>query len=282
MDVIWEILKAVLQGVVQGITEWLPISSTGHLILVDQFLPFSFSQEFFDLFKVLIQLGSIFAVVVLFFRKLNPFSRMKTPQQRTATWKLWLMVLIAGVPTMAVGLPLDDVVDEHLSDPLVIALTLFVYGVLFLWMESRDRTPRFHEPNDIGWKTALCMGCFQALALIPGTSRSGATILGAVLLGCSRYAAAEFSFFMAIPAMAGASGLKVLKFLMDGLSLSWQEWLVLAVGMIVSFVVSLLVIRFLMDFIKKHDFKPFGWYRIVLSAVLAVLILTGMLSSDIV
>ena len=277
-----DILFAIIYGIVEGITEWLPVSSTGHLILVDQFLPFSFSQEFFDLFKVLIQLGSIFAVVVLFFRKLNPFSRMKTPQQRTATWKLWLMVLIASVPTMAVGLPLDDVVDEHLSDPLVIALTLFVYGVLFLWMESRDRTPRFHEPNDIGWKTALCMGCFQALALIPGTSRSGATILGAVLLGCSRYAAAEFSFFMAIPAMAGASGLKVLKFLMDGLSLSWQEWLVLAVGMIVSFVVSLLVIRFLMDFIKKHDFKPFGWYRIVLSAVLAVLILTGMLSSDIV
>ena len=281
MDVIWEILKAVLQGVVQGITEWLPISSTGHLILVDQFLPFSFSQEFFDLFKVLIQLGSIFAVVVLFFRKLNPFSRMKTPQQRTATWKLWLMVLIASVPTMAVGLPLDDVVDEHLSDPLVIALTLFVYGILFLWMESRDRTPRFHEPNDIGWKTALCMGCFQALALIPGTSRSGATILGAVLLGCSRYAAAEFSFFMAIPAMAGASGLKVLKFLMDGLSLSWQEWLVLAVGMIVSFVVSLLVIRFLMDFIKKHDFKPFGWYRIVLGVLLVVLMLTNVLGSNI-
>lgn len=279
MDVIWEVLKAVLQGVVQGITEWLPISSTGHLILVDQFLPFSFSQEFFDLFKVLIQLGSIFAVVVLFFRKLNPFSRLKTPEQRTATWKLWLMVLIASVPTMAVGLPLDDVVDEHLSDPFVIALTLVVYGILFLWMESRERTPRFHEPGDIGWRTALCMGCFQALALIPGTSRSGATILGAVLLGCSRYAAAEFSFFMAIPAMAGASGLKVLKFLMDDLSLSWQEWLVLAVGMLVAFVVSLLVIRFLMDFIKKHDFKPFGWYRIALGAVLAVLMATNVVHS---
>ena len=237
MDVIWEVLKAVLQGVVQGITEWLPISSTGHLILVEEFLPFSFSQDFFDLFKVLIQLGSIFAVVVLFFRKLNPFAPSKTSSERTATWKLWLMVLIASVPTMAVGLPLDDVVDRHLSDPFVIMLTLVVYGVLFLWMESRPRTPRFHEPGDIGWKTAVLMGGFQALALIPGPSRSGATILGAVLLGCSRYAAAEFSFFMAIPAMAGASGLKVLKFLMDGLSLSWQEWLVLAVGMVVSFVV---------------------------------------------
>lgn len=281
MDLIWEVLKSILQGVVQGITEWLPISSTGHLILVDQFVPFSFSQDFFDLFKVLIQLGSIFAVVVLFFRKLNPFSTVKTPEQRTATWKLWLMVLIASVPAMVAGLPLDDIVDEHLSDPFVIALTLIVYGVLFLWMENRDRTPRFHEPGEIGWKTALFMGCFQALALIPGTSRSGATILGALLLGCSRYAAAEFSFFMAIPAMAGASGLKVLKFLMDGLSLSWQEWVVLAVGMVVSFVVSLLVIRFLMDFIKKHDFKPFGWYRIVLGIVLIVLMLSNVLGSNI-
>ncbi len=279
MDVIREILKAVVQGVVQGITEWLPISSTGHLILVDQFLPFSFSPAFFDLFKVLIQLGSIFAVVVFYFRKLNPFSRLKTPEQRTATWKLWLMVVIASIPTMAVGLPLDDVVDEHLSDPFVIMLTLVIYGILFLWMESRERTPRLHAPNDIGWRTALGIGCFQALALIPGTSRSGATILGAVLLGCSRYAAAEFSFFMAIPAMAGASGLKVLKFLMDGLSLSWQEWLVLTVGMVVSFAVSLLVIRFLMDFIKKHDFKAFGWYRIVLGAVLAVLLLADVLQS---
>ncbi len=284
MEVVWEVLKAVLQGVVQGITEWLPISSTGHLILVNQFVPFSsteLSSQFFDLFKVLIQLGSIFAVVVFYFRKLNPFSRAKTPEQRGATWKLWWMVLIASIPAMALGLPLDDVVDEQLSDPFVIALTLLVYGVLFLWMESRGRTPRIHEPGDIGWRTAVCIGCFQALALIPGTSRSGATILGAVLLGCSRYAAAEFSFFMAIPAMAGASGLKVLKFLLDGFSLSWQEWVVLAVGMVVSFVVSLLVIRFLMDFIKKHDFKPFGWYRIVLAVVLVALMATNLLESKV-
>ncbi len=281
MEVIWEVLKAVLQGVVQGITEWLPISSTGHLILVDQFLPFSFSQDFFDLFKVLIQLGSIFAVVVLFFRKLNPFSSLKTPQQRQVTWKLWLMVLIASVPAMVVGLPLDDVVDEYLSDPFVIAVTLILYGVLFLWMESRERTPRFHEPDGIDWRTALCIGCFQVLALIPGTSRSGATILGAVLLGCSRYAAAEFSFFMAIPAMVGASGLKVLKFILSGLSFTWQEWLVLAIGMVVAFVVSLLVIRALMDFIKKHSFKPFGWYRILLGAVLLVLMLTNVMHSEI-
>ncbi len=279
MSVVWEVLKAVLQGVVQGITEWLPISSTGHLILVEKFLPFSYSADFFDLFKVLIQLGSIFAVVVFYFRKLNPFSRLKTPQQRTATWKLWGMVIIASLPAMAAGLPLDDVVDEHLSDPFVIALTLLVYGVLFLWMENRHHAPRLNAPEDIGWRTALAIGCFQVLALIPGTSRSGSTILGAVLLGCSRYAAAEFSFFMAIPAMAGASGLKVLKFLMGDAVFTWQEWVVLAVGMVVSFVVSLLVIRFLMAFIKKHDFKPFGWYRIVLSIVLVALMLTGILES---
>lgn len=282
MTTLWEVLKAVFQGVVQGITEWLPISSTGHLILVDQFLPFSFSQDFFDLFKVLIQLGSIFAVVVLYFRKLNPFSGIKTPEQRRGTWRLWGMVLIASIPAMIVGVPLDDLVDGVLSDPIVIAATLIIYGVLFIWMESRPHSPRLHSPDEVNWRTALGIGCFQVLALIPGTSRSGATILGAVLLGCSRYTAAEFSFFMAIPAMAGASALKVLKFLLDGLTLSVAEWVALAVGMVVSFAVSLLVIRFLMDFIKKHDFKPFGWYRIALGAVIIVLILANALESTII
>ncbi len=279
MEAVWEILKAVLQGVVQGITEWLPISSTGHLILVDRFLPFSFSQDFFDLFKVLIQLGSILAVLVLYFHRLNPFSRIKTPAERRGTWRLWLMVLIASVPALIAGVPLDDLVDEVLSDPSVIALTLIVYGILFLWMESRPHNTRLHTPSDVGWRTALGIGCFQVLALIPGTSRSGATILGAVLLGCSRYTAAEFSFFMAIPAMAGASALKVLKFLLDGLTLSGVEWAALLVGMVVSFVVSLLVIRFLMDFIKKHDFKPFGWYRILLGGVLIILMVCGVLET---
>lgn len=279
METIGEVLKALLQGVVQGITEWLPISSTGHLILVDQFLPFSFSQDFFDLFKVLIQLGSILAVLVLYFRKLNPFSLKKTPAQRTDTWKLWGMVLIASLPALVVGVPLDDLVDGILSDPVVITATLVLYGALFIWMENRPHTPRVHTPNDVTWRTALGIGCFQVLALIPGTSRSGATILGAVLLGCSRYAAAEFSFFMAIPAMAGASALKILKFLLDGLTLSGAEWLTLAVGMLVSFVVSVLVIRFLMAFIKKHDFKPFGWYRIALGVLLAVLLITGILDT---
>ena len=273
-----EIFKSVLQGIVQGITEWLPISSTGHLILLDKFIPFSLSQEFFNLFKVLIQLGSILAVVVLYFHKLNPLSLKKTTEQRADTWKLWGKVAVASVPTAIVGLLLDDIVDEHLSTPWVIAATLFVYGVCFLWMESRDRTPKIHEASDITWKTAFLMGCFQTLALIPGTSRSGATILGAVLLGCSRYIAAEFSFFMAIPAMAGASALKAVKYILEqDTAMTATEIAVLAVGMIVSFIVSLLVIRFLMDYIKKHDFKVFGWYRIVLAVVLVMLLLTGLL-----
>ena len=273
-----EIFKSVLQGIVQGITEWLPISSTGHLILLDEFIPFSLSQEFFNLFKVLIQLGSILAVVVLYFHKLNPFSTKKNAVQRTDTWNLWGKVAVASVPTAIVGLLLDDIVDEHLSTPWVIAAMLFVYGLGFLWMESRERTPKIHAVSDITWKTAFLMGCFQTLALIPGTSRSGATILGAVLLGCSRYIAAEFSFFMAIPAMAGASALKAVKYILEQkASMTVTEIAVLAVGMIVSFVVSLLVIRFLMDYIKKHDFQVFGWYRIALAAVLAMLLLIGLL-----
>lgn len=283
MQTLWELLKAVAQGIVQGITEWLPVSSTGHLILLNEFLPFGLSQTFFDLFKVLIQLGSILAVVVLYFHKLNPFSPKKTTVQRTDTWRLWGKVAVASIPTAIIGLLLDDLVDSTLSRPLVIAAALVIYGVLFLWMENRDRAPRIHNLDGVSWKTAVLMGCFQTLALIPGTSRSGATILGAVLLGCSRYVAAEFSFFMAIPAMAGASGLKVVKFLLESENgMSGPELAVLAVGMIVSFVVSLLVIRFLMDFIKKHDFKVFGWYRLALGALIVLLVLTGALSNGLV
>lgn len=278
MSHVWDIFKAVLQGIVQGITEWLPISSTGHLILVNDFLPFEQSQDWFDVFKVLIQLGSILAVVVLYFHKLNPFSPKKTVQQRKGTWTLWGKVLVASVPAALVGLPLDDIIDSVLSAPWVIATTLVVYGLLFLWMENRNHTPKIHSAEEMGWKTALLMGCFQALALIPGTSRSGATILGAVLLGCSRYMAAEFSFFMAIPAMAGASALKLVKYVfVDDLRFSAEESLLLIIGMVVSFVVSVLVIRFLMSYIKKHDFKPFGYYRIALGALLFVLIACGVL-----
>ncbi len=278
MDGVWDILKAFLQGIVQGITEWLPISSTGHLILVNEFLPFNQSKDWFDLFKVLIQLGSILAVVVLYFHKLNPFSPKKTAVERKDTWSLWGKVLVASVPAAVVGLLLDDIIDSTLSVPWVIATTLILYGIGFLWMENRGHTPTIHTTNDMNVKTALLMGCFQALALIPGTSRSGATILGAVLLGCSRTVAAEFSFFMAIPVMAGASGLKVVKYLLlDGQRFTAEESLLLVIGMVVSFVVSVLVIRFLMNFIKKHDFKPFGVYRIVLGAILFALIACGVL-----
>ena len=270
-----EILKSVVQGIVQGITEWLPISSTGHILLLDSIWPMNVDKDFFDVFKVLIQLGSILAVLVLYFHKLNPLSPKKTIEQKRDTWKLWAKVLIASVPAAVVGLAIDDIVDNVLGVPAVIAATLLIYGVLFIWLESRNKTPRIHQFDEMSYKTALFIGMFQMLALIPGTSRSGSTILGAVLLGCSRYVAAEFSFFMAIPAMFGASALKLVKYVFEhqGLTFTLEEWVILAVGTVVSFVVSLLVIRFLMNYIKKHDFKPFGWYRIALSVVIAAVLI---------
>ena len=273
MDFI-EILKAILQGIVQGVTEWLPISSTGHILLLDGVWPMQVSEAFFDVFKVLIQLGSIMAVVVLYFHKLNPFSPRKTAAEKKDTWSLWGKVLIASVPAAVVGLAIDDLVDQTLSKPLVIAVALIVYGVLFILLESRDRTPRVRSFSDMSIRTALLIGVFQMLALIPGTSRSGSTILGATVLGCSRYVAAEFSFFMAIPVMLGASGLKLVKYVLEtgGLSFSANEWIALAVATVVAFAVSLVVIRALVGFVKKHSFKPFGYYRIALGAViLAVL-----------
>lgn len=262
-----EILKAVFQGVLQGITEWLPISSTGHILLLDAVWPMQVSASFFDVFKVVIQLGSILAVVVLYFHKLNPFSPKKDAAQKKGTWVLWAKVLVASIPAAIAGLLLDDIIDEKLSVPVVIAVALIVYGVGFIWLESRKHTPRVEDLQDLRYRDALAIGAFQMLALIPGTSRSGSTILGATLVGTSRTVAAEFSFFMAIPVMLGASMLKVLKFVLEGLSFTGLEWALLAVGSVVAFVVSLLVIRFLMAFIKKHSFKPFGWYRMVLGAV---------------
>ena len=276
MDFI-EILKAILQGIIQGITEWLPISSTGHILLLDAVWPMQVSKDFFDIFKVVIQLGSILAVVVLYFHKLNPFSPKKTAEEKRGTWNLWFKVAVASIPAAVIGLAIDDLVDEKLSTPLVIAITLFLYGVGFLLLESFPPKTKVSSLKDISFKRALGIGAFQTLSLIPGTSRSGSTILGASLLGTSREIAAEFSFFMAIPAMVGASGIKVLKFLMDGLSLTGAEWVILAVGTVVSFLVSLFAIRFLMGYIKRHDFKVFGWYRIALAAVLAVAIITGFL-----
>lgn len=266
MDFI-EILKVVVQGILQGITEWLPISSTGHILLLDSFWGMQVSPAFFDVFKVVIQLGSILAVLVLYFHKLNPFSAKKTAIEKKGTWTLWSKVLVASIPAAAAGFVLDDFIDEKLSVPVVIAVALIIYGIAFIFMESQKRTTHVKDVSELNYKHALAIGAFQMLALIPGTSRSGSTILGATLVGTSRTAAAEFSFFMAIPVMLGASGLKLLKFFMSGLSFSAQEWASLAIGSVVAFVVSLVVIRFLIRFIQKHDFKPFGWYRIALGAI---------------
>ena len=297
-----EILKAIVQGIVQGITEWLPVSSTGHILLLDAVWKMNASEAFFDVFKVIIQLGSIMAVVVLYFHKLNPFSPKKSREEKKGTWILWSKVLIASIPAAIAGLALDDLIDGVLSTPVIIAAALILYGIAFIWMESRkNKREQVSELKDISYKRAFGIGAFQMLALIPGTSRSGSTILGASLLGTSRAVAAEFSFFMAIPVMLGASGLKVVKyFLLDefcadcGLILeseevvnglcahcghavthptfTTEEWILLAVATVVSFLVSVLVIRFLMAFIKKHDFKPFGWYRIALGIVVLLIL----------
>ena len=283
MDTILEILKAILQGVVQGITEWLPISSTGHLILIDELIHMTVSPDpvrneaFFHLFKVLVQLGSILAVIVLYFHKLNPLSPKKSLVQKRDTWKLWVKVLVASIPAGVVGILFDDIIEGALSKWFVIAAALAVYGVLFIVVENQQRTPRINDFETMDYKTVLLIGVFQMLALIPGTSRSGATIVGAVMLGCSRYVAAEFSFFMAIPAMLGGSAIKLLKFAMEqesGIAFTGLEWTVLLTGMIVSFVVSLLVIKFLMNYIKRHDFKVFGYYRIVLAVLVAAYFIT--------
>ena len=275
------LLYAIAQGIVQGITEWLPVSSTGHILLLDAVWPMQsiLGEDFFDVFKVIIQLGSIMAVVVLYFRKLNPFSRRKTYEERKSTWWLWYKVAAASIPAAIAGLLLDDLIDDVLSVPVVIATTLILYGVGFIVMESRkNRTVKVERLEDLTFAQAFGIGAFQMLALIPGTSRSGSTILGASLLGTSRTVAAEFSFFMAIPVMLGASGLKVVKyFLLDGYSFNLWQWLILLTATVVSFVVSLLVIRGLMAFIKKHSFKPFGWYRIVLGAVVLGCVAMGWL-----
>ena len=264
-----ELLKSFFLGVVEGITEWLPISSTGHLILVDEFIKLNVTTEFMDMYRYVIQLGAILAVLVLFFHKLNPFSPRKSSHQKRQTWTLWGLVVLACIPSAVIGLPLNDWMDEHLMNPWVVAAALIVYGVGFLMIEDRRRTPAIRRTSDLTWQIALCIGLFQALSIIPGTSRSGATILGAIILGCARPVAAEFYFFLAIPTMVGVSVLKLGKFFAEKIAagealFTGPEAAILAVGFIVSFVVSLLCIRFLMDFVKKHDFKPFGWYRIVL------------------
>ena len=269
MTVFFELLKSLLYGIVEGITEWLPVSSTGHLILLGELCPLNVSPAFSEMFDVVIQLGAILAVIVLFFRKLNPFSPSKSALEKKSTWGLWLRVCVAVIPSAAVGVLLDDWLDAHLYNYITVAVALVVYGILFILIERFKPADKaaVTDVGGISYKLAFLIGAFQMLALIPGTSRSGSTILGAMLLGCSRAAAAEFSFFMAIPTMLGASLLKVVKLFAEGVTVTALEWGILAVGCVTAFLVSLAAIKFLMDFVKKHSFASFGWYRIVLGAL---------------
>ena len=272
MSTFLEILKAILFGIVEGITEWLPVSSTGHIILLDEFVKLKVSGEFMEMFEVVIQLGAILAVILLFFHKLNPFSVKKTAEQKKSTWQLWLKVIVAVLPSAIIGLLLDDWMDAHLYNYVVVAITLILYGVAFLFVErlNRTRVLRIKSVYDIDYRTAILIGCFQCLSLIPGTSRSGSTILGAIILGVSRGAGAEFSFFLAIPTMLGASALKLFKFLLSGVSASGTEIAVLLVGCVISFIVSLVVIKGLMEYVRKHSFGVFGFYRIGLGILVLI------------
>lgn len=295
MNLWMESLKALLFGIVEGVTEWLPISSTGHLILLNEFITLNISDAFRSMFDVVIQLGAILAVIVLFFHELNPFSPKKTEGEKKQTWQLWFKVIAAIIPSGIVGVLLDDWMDEHLHNAVVVSIALIVYGVAFILVERRNTRGKFQRIStkdgvavaklkeqsvdnvyDISYRTALFIGLFQCLSLIPGTSRSGSTILGAILIGVGRSAGAEFSFFMAIPTMLGASAIKGLKFLLSGVAATGTEIGVLVVGCMVSFLVSLLVIRGLMEYVRNHSFSVFGVYRIVLGVVvLAYFALAG-------
>ena len=272
-------IQTLIYGIIQGITEWLPISSTGHLLLADELMNMQvfdnpvLNDEFLNMFFVVIQFGSILAVCLLYFHKLNPFSNRKNEQEKKDTLALWGKVIIGCIPAGIAGVLFDDIIDGYLHGPVVIAVMLIVYGVFFLVIENQKRTPIIVSFETMSFKTALMIGCCQMLALIPGTSRSGATILGAVLIGCSREIAAEFSFFLAVPVMAGASLLKLVKMFKAGVVMNSLAWSVLGLGTFVSFVVSVLAIRFLMGYIRKHDFKAFGVYRIILGIVILAVVL---------
>lgn len=262
-------LKAVLFGIVEGVTEWLPVSSTGHLILLDELVSLNVSAEFKRMFDVVIQLGAILAVVVLYFHKLNPFSPQKSQEEKKQTWSLWAKVILAIIPSGVVGVLFDDWMDAHLHTSTVVAAMLILYGVAFVLVERayQGRHLAVQDVNDMDYKTAIGIGLFQCLSLIPGTSRSGSTILGGILLGASRSAAAEFSFFMAIPTMLGASAIKLLKFFLTGVGFAGGEIAILLIGCVVSFLVSLMVIRGLMSYVRQHSFSVFGVYRIVLGVI---------------
>ena len=264
-----EILKAILFGIVEGITEWLPISSTGHMILLNDFIHLSVSEEFYELFEVVIQLGAILAVVVIYFKTICPIGFGKTKKETKDTLNLWGKIIVACLPAAVIGILFDDWLDEHLYNSIVVSLMLIIYGIIFIVIESRKvGTRKTKRLNNITYKQALGVGAFQLLSLIPGTSRSGATIIGGLLLGLERSVAAEFTFFLAIPVMAGASLLKVLKYILKvGLVFNLSEVFLLIVGCVVAFIVSILIIKFLMNYIRKHDFKVFGYYRIVLGII---------------
>lgn len=273
-----ELIKSFLLGIIQGITEWLPVSSTGHMIIFDSFFPLKASESFKSMFEVVIQLGSILAVLVIYFSRLNPWSRKKTKAENKYTLDLWKKILVAVVPAAVIGVLFDDLLDKYLYNYIVVSITLVVYGIAFIVIERSRKNKKFliERAEDIDYKTALLIGAFQILALIPGTSRSGSTIVGAMLLGVSRTAAAEFSFFLAIPVMFGASGLRGLKYVLDVVDgeasmFGLSELAVLLVGTVVAFVVSMIVVKFLVSFVRRHSFESFGWYRIALGIVLIVL-----------
>lgn len=270
-----EILKVILLGIVEGITEWLPISSTGHMILVDEFIKLNVTPEFKEMFLVVIQLGAILAVCLLFFHKLNPFAPSKSPREKKETLELWVKVIIGCLPAAVIGLAFDDKIDEIFYNPRTVAATLIIYGILFIVVENynKSRRPAIRTLRALPYRTAFLIGVFQVLALIPGTSRSGATIIGAMILGTSRYVAAEFSFFLSIPVMFGASLLKMVKF---GFHYTGAEVVLLLTGMIVAFFVSVFAIKFLLGYIRKNDFKAFGVYRIILGIIVAAyFLITG-------
>ncbi len=270
MDFLFELIKTVIIGIVEGITEWLPVSSTGHMIIAEDFLHLNQGADFWNMFLVVIQLGAILAVVVLYFSRLNPFSKKKGESEKRACWSLWGKIIVAALPAAVIGLLLDDFLEAHLMTPPVVAAALIVYGIAFIVIEKwkKNSTPAMVSAEDISYGAALKIGCFQVLSLVPGTSRSGATILGGMLTGVARPAGAEFSFFLAIPVMLGASALKILKYVLDfGLSFTGQQLAVLALGIVVAFAVSLVSLKFLVSFVRRHSFAAFGWYRIVLGVL---------------
>ena len=267
-----EFLKVLLFGIVEGYTEWLPISSTGHLILVEDIVKLNQPEAFWSVFLVVIQLGAILAVIFLYWSTLWPFSPKKSPMQKRNTWILWSKIILACIPAAVVGLPLDDFLDAHLYNSTVVALMLILYGAIFIWMENRNQGMEFpiQKTGELSYRTALLIGVFQCLSLIPGTSRSGATIIGAMLLGCARPVAAEFSFFLGIPVMCGASLLRIVKYLLQEGAFTGEQWIIMLLGMLISFLVAVVTIRYLMSYIRKHDFKIFGYYRIVLGVIVLV------------